>query len=278
MRKFINSMSSALVLATMLQGCVSPSNGNVDRSEQLNLETQERVLLASNNTVGLIEFYQNQLKDAESEHYRIKLAEVYLKKHDPESALFVLTPLTDNLPSSAESTLVAAKAHMDLGQFEVALGMLENAYEQSPVNGEVANLLGVVYAETGQFKQARTMFEVARTHFYSDLKIKNNLALLDILEGNYAAALERISSVATEPSLDKQTRANLLLVMAKNGQQQLVMQELDDSLTENQKMSIYLALKNSDLKTSHGQMPVSNSVADTGQSTILPNVTHELHQ
>ncbi|WP_162062827.1 tetratricopeptide repeat protein [Vibrio taketomensis] len=133
MRKFINSMSSALVLATMLQGCVSPSNGNVDRSDQLNLETQERVLLASNNTVGLIEFYQNQLKDAESEHYRIKLAEVYLKKHDPESALFVLTPLTGKSPSSAESTLVAAKAHMDLGQFEVALGMLENAYEQSPL-------------------------------------------------------------------------------------------------------------------------------------------------
>ncbi|WP_194435196.1 tetratricopeptide repeat protein [Vibrio fluminensis] len=277
MRKLIQSTVVSTLLISMLQGCVASGNTKLADPEELSLETQERVLLASNNTVGLIEFYQQQLKQHDSEDYRIKLAEVYLKKHDPESALFTLSPLMNKAQISVKSSVVAAKAHMDLGDFEVALPLLEQAYKQAPNDGEIANLLGVVYAEQGQLKLARKMFEAARSQFYNDLKIKNNLALLDILEGDYVAALDRLSSVASDPQLDKQTRANLLLVMAKNGQEQMVMRELDDSLTSSQKRNIYLALRNTSLKVSDSSAQ-SESETDIEASAMPSSIAHELSQ
>lgn len=234
-------------------------------SASMNIQTQEKLLEAANNNARLIEFYKSQLKANESEKYRLKLAQAYLREFDAESALFTIKPLLIQSKFSVSSAVVGAKAYIDLGQHEQARSQLEQAIKSAPKDGEVANLLGIVYAEQGDVLKAREMFELARSNFYDDTKIKNNLALLDMMEGERTQALQRIVSLASEPNLDKQLQANLMLIMAKNGQREYVLDGLDSTLSEVQKDKIYRALRDSSFQIRHNENhaivePVSESI------------------
>ncbi|MGF1911517.1 hypothetical protein L4C38_19000 [Vibrio kasasachensis] len=241
----INKQLVSVALLLLLQGCAANGSNSSSPSVEMNLDTQEKLLEAANNNGRLIEFYKTQLKEKESEAYRLKLAQVYLSNFDAESALFTIEPLLTSKKFSIESAVIAGWAHIDLGQHKIAKTLLERAHQLAPQNGEVVNLLGIVYAEQGKLVQARSMFELARSNFYDDMKIKNNLALVDMLEGDRTQALQRLLSLAGEPNIDKQLQANLMLIMAKNGQREYVFDGLDSTLSTVQKDQIYRALRDS---------------------------------
>lgn len=271
MCKIIPPLVITMLFCTVLNGCTTVVPTSQPEQSTLSLDTQERVLKAANNRSGLMEFYKNQLKAYESETYRLKLAEVYLSEFDPESALFTLDPLLSESSLLPESAVVAAKAHMELGQWLDAQSMLEYAHDRRPTDGEIANLLGVVYAEQMKLPLARKMFNLARNNFYNDLKVKNNLALLDILEGNYPQALNRLLLLANDSDVDQQTRANLILAMAKNDQQQAVFDALDPSLTVKQKQHIYGALKSASFAMNKGVgTAVSELESNLSEPTVKP--------
>ncbi|WP_434999432.1 tetratricopeptide repeat protein [Vibrio scophthalmi] len=254
-----------VILFFSLQGCMATGKSANTASASMNIQTQEKLLEAANNNARLIEFYKLQLKANESEKYRLKLAQAYLREFDAESALFTIKPLLVQSKFSVSSAVVAAKAYIDLSQHEQARSQLEQAIKSAPKDGEVANLLGIVYAEQGDVLKARKMFELARSNFYDDTKIKNNLALLDMMEGERTQALQRIVSLASEPNLDKQLQANLMLIMAKNSQREYVLDGLDSTLSEVQKDKIYRALRDSSFQIRHNENhaivePVSESI------------------
>lgn len=235
----------SILLLVLIQGCVTSGAIPQSKSAPLNVETQEKILLAANNQVGLIEFYKSHLKERESTEFRQKLAKTYLSNLDPESALFTIRPLIDKPNTSLESDIIASKAYMDMGDYQNAEAILIAALPGEQRSGEVANLLGIIYAEQGKLTKARTMFESARTSFYDDVKVKNNLALLDMLEGDNLQALQRLAVLLSDEQTDPQLKANLMLIMAKNGQREFVFDGLDKSLTETQAEQIYQALKSS---------------------------------
>lgn len=239
-----------IIVLLLLQGCVASNAITPSKSAPLNIETQEKILLAANNQAGLIEFYKSHLKEKESIEFRQKLAKTYLNNLDPESALFTIRPLIGKSNTSLESNIIASKAHMDMGQYAQAEQILLASQVTDKRAGEVANLLGIIYAEQGQLDKARTMFESARASFYDDVKVKNNLALLDMLEGDNLQALQRLVVLLSDEQGDPQLQANLMLIMAKNGQREFVFDGLDKSLTDVQAEQIYQALKNSAILSS----------------------------
>ncbi len=253
-----------LFLIVFVQGCQATGSTKSTYNEELNIEKQEKVFLATNNNEKLIEFYKQQLRDADSEEYRIKLANVYLDSLDAESSLFVISPLLKGNKGSFESYLVAAKANMELGKSSQAETLLKKAQAIDSSSGEVYNLLGIINVEKGNFEQAREMFEMARSRFYDDVKVKNNLALLDVFEGKQKQALSRLSSLTEEQRADEQIKSNLLVIMAKNGQREFVLDALDSSLSEVHKNKIYLALRDSE-----SFVPHHRTQQDLPQDTLI---------
>ncbi|MFA0412212.1 tetratricopeptide repeat protein [Vibrio renipiscarius] len=261
---------SYFILLALMQGCVPSQSMPKTTITELNAETQEKVLQAANNPTGLIEFYKDQLKVNESTVFRQKLALTYLANFDPESALFTIQPLLNKHDTTVESDIVASKAHMDMGSYPQAEALLLETFKKEQKSGEVANLLGIIYAEQGQLDKARAMFESARRQFYDDVKVKNNLALLDMLEGDHRSALQRLAVILPEEQVDAQLRANLMLIMAKNGQREFVFDQLEPSLTEAQSEQIYQALRESAI------LPLKHSEEAQIQSDDIPQPSEKV--
>lgn len=208
--------------------------------------TKETMLLRANNYQQLIPLYKQRLMDEGEDEVRLKLANAYLKSGDPESALFTVIPLVTESDANIEAFIVQAHSEYELGELDKALRTAELANNIEKNNPEVENLLGVIYAAKHDYVKAREYFTLARTHLYDDIKVKNNLAVLDIIDGDYKKAVQRLLPIYLNDQADEQVKANLLLAMAKLGNYGYVQSLLANKYSDREIANKYMALKEID--------------------------------
>lgn len=228
-----------LLIAITLMGCVSNSTSD----QTLN---KESLLIQANKHSELVVFYKAELVKKDTPETRIKLARSYLQLKDADSALFTMKPLLAQKRVSAEVLLVNAISLFELGQFNQALIDIERAKELEPGNAEILNMSGLIYSANGDYQQARTMFNLARSNFYDDITIKNNLAVLDIIEGHYLDAVQRLMPIYTNEQADAQVQANLMTALAKLGNFEYVRKMLGPEVSEEEAFNYFAALRNSE--------------------------------
>ncbi|KIE20039.1 hypothetical protein SE23_13950 [Vibrio sinaloensis] len=233
------SKLSCFLLVVFLVGCASTNSD--DRA--LN---KEALLLQAQNYNELVGYYKSQLSVRDTEEVRIKLARSYLKIKDADSALFILKPLMAQKKISAEALLLNANSLYELGEFEQGLRDIEKAKEIDPKNAEIQNMAGLLYSANGDYNRARMMFNHARSNFYDDITVKNNLAVLDIIEGHYLDAVQRLMPIYTNDKADAQVQANLMLALAKLGNFDYVKTMLGPEVTEEEAFNHFAALRNSE--------------------------------
>ncbi|CAK4067544.1 tetratricopeptide repeat protein [Vibrio sp. 16] len=233
------SKLSCFLLVVFLVGCASTNSD--DRS--LN---KEALLIQAQNYNELVGYYKSQLSVRDTEEVRIKLARSYLKIKDADSALFILKPLMAQKKISAEALLLNANSLYELGEFEQGLRDIEKAKEIDPKNAEIQNMAGLLYSANGDYNRARMMFNHARSNFYDDITVKNNLAVLDIIEGHYLDAVQRLMPIYTNDKADAQVQANLMLALAKLGNFDYVKTMLGPEVTEEEAFNHFAALRNSE--------------------------------
>ncbi|MGF1806169.1 hypothetical protein L4C31_13055, partial [Aliivibrio sifiae] len=85
-------------------------------------------------------------------------------------------------------------------------------------------------------------------HLYNDSKIKNNLAVLDIIEGKYDQANNRLLHLYMKDQNDPLVQSNLMLAMAKSGELEFMQKVLSPKYTERQISKRYNALRNTELQ------------------------------
>lgn len=233
------SKLSCYLLVVFLVGCASTNSD--DRS--LN---KEALLIQAQNYNELVGYYKSQLSVRDTEEVRIKLARSYLKIKDADSALFILKPLMAQKKISAEALLLNANSLYELGEFEQGLRDIEKAKDIDPKNAEIQNMAGLLYSANGDYNRARMMFNHARSNFYDDITVKNNLAVLDIIEGHYLDAVQRLMPIYTNDKADAQVQANLMLALAKLGNFDYVKTMLGPEVTEEEAFNHFAALRNSE--------------------------------
>jgi outer membrane protein OmpA-like peptidoglycan-associated protein len=104
----------------------------------------------------------------------------------------IYTSATKNFPQSWKGFNNAAYVGLKLGKIDEAIKNLTTADRLSKNNGAVMNNLGVAYAYKNDFNEAEKYFLNA-----NKMGIDNNynLGLVDIVKGNYSAAVNKFSGV-----------------------------------------------------------------------------------
>ncbi|OIQ25100.1 secretion protein [uncultured Vibrio sp.] len=226
-----------LMIALMLSACSST------QATWQKDESKEAIYQKTNNYVQLTQLYKSQLQQHDSHSVREKLSQAYLSMGDAESALFYISPVTEQSHPSVSSLLLQAQAFSELGQYSAAIGRAKQALEQSPKHAQAENLLGTLYGYSYQFDLSRRYFERARAHFYDSVSVNNNLAVLDIAQENYQAAMERLLPLYQRGQMNQQMMANLTLSMAKLGHYRFVENVLSERYSKHQIEKIYQALR-----------------------------------
>lgn len=199
-----------VIILGLLSGCASSQRASSDLSDV----NKEKMFVEANNYEQLIEFYKNELKQQESAESRLKLGQAYLDHGDAESAVFVVSQLSQS-DHSSQSELILAKSFFALGQHEEAKKHVENVLTLDDANGEAYNLLGVILATQGEISLAEEKFIQARRQFYLDSVVKNNLATIYLIQQQYQKSYQLLSSVYQTNPDDETTRANLIVTLIK---------------------------------------------------------------
>ncbi|WP_394144698.1 tetratricopeptide repeat protein [Vibrio atypicus] len=230
---------TVLLSIALFTGCVSTSSS--DRTLD-----KETLLIQAQNYNELVGYYKSELAKKDTTETRIKLARSYLRVKDADSALFTLKPLIAQKNTSSEALLVNASSLYELGDFKQGLIDIEQAKILDPSNAEIQNLSGLLYSANGDYNKARIMFNLARSNFYDDITVKNNLAVLDIIEGHYLDAVQRLMPIYTNEQADSQVQANLMLALAKLGNFEYVRTMLGPEVSEEDAFNHFAALRNSE--------------------------------
>ena len=225
-----------------LQGCATVSGGSsVTHAEEP--PVNEALLIAAENYAGLIVLYKDQLEEAgspiESDEIRLKLSHAYLQVGDPRSALFYIKPVITEGRNDPRFFLLKAKALRAQDKTSAALDAAQSALNLAPGNPEALNLAGLLHADRGDYKDARQYFNAARMHKYDDVTVINNLAVLDILEGDYHTAYNRLMPLYRLGTADEQVRANLAIALARANRYNEFRSIYNSTSSEEEKIALY---------------------------------------
>ncbi len=211
-------------------------------SESSLIQSKIDIYEQTQNYVALSDLYKAELKKEDSEEIREDLAATLLRLEDPENALFYLKPNIEN-DASFQTYYLQASALGDLGKYPQAIKAALLSLEENPDNAEAENLLGILYGYEYQYEKSRRYFQKAQLHFYDSNTIANNLAVLDIAEGNYKQAAQRLLPVYRSRQANEQVVANLILSMAKEQNIEFIQAVLADKYTKKEIERIYQSLQ-----------------------------------
>ncbi len=242
-----------LLVLLWLSGCASDGSSVQTQAEQMSAESREQVLRSTDSREQLITFYKQQLKERPSTQLRIKLIKAYLESGDTESAAFHLAEVDMDEQYAAEIVFLKAQVAYLSADYTLAYQYAQTALSLSSSYPEAENLMGLIQAERGKLSSARAHFLAARRDYYDDAIIKNNLAVLDLIEENYAAAVQKLQPLYVKSEGDRQVTSNLLIAYSKLGKYQAVREILKEQhYPEEQIQSIFLKLRGMSSTGSHG--------------------------
>ena len=110
-----------------------------------------------------------------------------------------------------------ARAYIDTGRPELALGPLDRALSLSPNNPKLLVLLGVVEDVAGRHRQAQAYYKRGLQRSPGDPALHVDFALSLALSGDYPAAVAVLQPMATAPSGTAQERQTLALIYGLEG-------------------------------------------------------------
>ncbi|MDN3681425.1 hypothetical protein QWZ04_13945 [Vibrio tapetis subsp. quintayensis] len=226
----------------LLVGCTS-APANQSAVEEANFSSTEHMLLQTDNHSKLIALYKEELAKSGKTEIRMKLINQYLLAMDYESASFQLANLSEYESEGSEALFYQAKVDFYERKYRQAEMNCLASILVEPEQSSVHNLLGLVYAQTSKTDEARKQFNLARLYYHDDIVIKNNLAMIDILEGDYEAAVERLTPLYINEQADQQVVANLAMAHANLGQFEHVKMLLESHYSTEQITMIYHGLR-----------------------------------
>ena len=218
---FIISLSGCSLLTVKDE--TSSGTHNTLVSEERTFD--EELLIKSKNYKKLIDLYKSRLSEEDDFETRIKLANVYLEKKDPESAIFVLSNVDKNV-SSYKLSYIRASAYYDLQKYALAQNSVKKALELEPNNPEALNLSGILYAEIGDLESARDMFNNARMNMFDDVKIKINLSMIDLFEENYKQVIDRLMPLYTSGFSDSEEAKPIFAIALAKERKKAILYDL----------------------------------------------------
>jgi tight adherence protein D len=202
-----------LLVSVLLTGCVAGS-ATTEKPKYTNKQLVE----SSGNSQELIKLYKKELLAKDTPETRVKLVSSYINTKDYESAIFYLQPLIGSDKPNAEAYFLYGKAKFGLNEQSQAQLALQKAIRLNPNHGEALNLYGVISAYNGDYVQARNYFVQARQRMIDDVTVKNNLAMVDLIEGKYEAAVDKLTPLLAQGNSSPKVRSNLAFAYAKLGQ------------------------------------------------------------
>ena len=232
----------SILLVSLMTGCAVTTPVTTETAALPN----ETLLKATENYPGLLDLYKHQLKNAatpeESDRQRLNIASIYLSISDPESALFYLNPVIEGGYDGADAWLLASRAHLAVSQHYKARLAALRALGADSENPAIYNQIGLTYAHQGNYPLARSYFNQGRDRLLDDATAINNLALVDILEGDYQRAVNRLLPLYTAGLADDTVQANLMLALVHNGDMATFRAIHSDAKTEKESRQLFQAL------------------------------------
>lgn len=226
----------------LLAGCTSEPASH-STVQEANFSSTEHMLLQTDNHSKLIALYKEELAKSGKTEIRMKLINQYLLAMDYESASFQLANLSEYESTNYEALFYKAKVDFYEQKYYSAEKHCLASLIGKPEQASVHNLLGLIYAQTNNTTEARKQFTLARLYYHDDIVIKNNLAMVDIIEGDYKTAVERLTPLYVNDQADQQVIANLAMAHANLGQFEYVKMLLEDSYSIEQISMIYHGLR-----------------------------------
>ncbi|MDG3085987.1 secretion protein [Vibrio hannami] len=268
-----------LVAIFSLVGCVTKTTqSQQELADNASFESREELLVSTNNSEKLIEFYRESLRNRESTEIRVKLVSAYVDMKDYDSAAFHVEQITPDKAQLASISFLKAKIYFAKGSVDDALVYADQALKSQPEMAETENLLGLIWAEKGDYQKSRNYFLLARKHFFDDVIIKNNLAVLDLIEGNYMDVVGRLYPIYEKGNEDPQVLSNLALAYAKlDMYKPLEVVLKDQGYTKEQAQQIYVTLRLMESDLNQDDLSHLNAVDSTDlQGKAIPTNTQAI--
>ena len=114
-------------------------------------------------------------------------------------------------PGNAQAYTVLGKAYSSAGQYDQAEAVYQKALQRQPADWHAQLLLGLFYQDRGRISDARSAFQSALKLTPNNELLYRNLAVLDMLEGKFRDASDRI---AKTPYFEPVARTYLTLGLA----------------------------------------------------------------
>lgn len=239
-----------ILFSIVMTGCANTSNrGSIGNAFNNSGAIDEGMLIKSSNYNRLIELYRDQLAKRENSQVRYKLAKAYVDNNDNESAIFTLQPLLERRRVDSDVLFLSGLAHYNLGNLDSAYRAFNITLEKKPDSAKAYNMTGIIYAHKNELTNARTAFNRARSLMYDDITIKNNLAMLDLIEGKYEDAADKLLPLYlnSRGTLDESVKANLAMTMAKLGNFDYLASLYADKYSRRELLEAYKHLKVSEV-------------------------------
>lgn len=268
-----------LIAILSIAGCVTKTTeSQQELADNASFQSQEELLLSTNNTEKLIEFYRESLRNKESNDIRIKLVSAYVDAKDYDSASFHVEQIIPDEQQQANVLFLKAKIYFAKGQVEPALNHVTKALELKPGMAQAENLLGMIWAQKGNYEVSRHYFLQARKHFFDDVIIKNNLAVLDLIEGYYEEALGRLYPIYEKGSEDPKVLSNLVMAYAKLNMYKPMEAVLQDQgYTIDQAQQVFIALRKMESDIQQDDLSHLSSIDNEQvQNKIKPPNSHAI--
>ncbi len=158
--------------------------------------------LAQNDLPGAVQGLNEALTLApDMTEATLLLAELDLRRGNPGAAITSLTRLVGKQPGRVDARLLLAAAHRAARQTEAALKIYDDLSRRFPTNPQPAFLRGLVLGQEGKTAEARRSFEQALQFAPQFTAALEQLVNLDLSEGRFAAAAQRVQAEITrEPT------------------------------------------------------------------------------
>lgn len=154
------------------------------------------------------------------------LAQLEIKTGDTDSALDLLKPLVAQQPQFVEARLLVADAYRIKGDFNDALHIYQQLEKEFPKNSQIPLLTGMTFAQQLNEAAARQEFNHVLALAPENVSAQEELAQLDLADGHYASAQDRVERVIVkEPqqAFPEILLAKIFLVQGQTNQAEMAL-------------------------------------------------------
>ncbi|WP_299014181.1 pilus assembly protein TadD [uncultured Photobacterium sp.] len=221
-----NNLKVVIPIVFALSGCVSTGGANSE------LESKESLLISSNETAQLVQFYKDNLKENAS--YKLKLVQVYLDLKDVKSAELYSSTFDEDDYEKPEYLYTMAKMNYLKHEYSKTTELLEQFRDASGDERRYFFLSGKVFAEQGLYEKSISAFERSRQLGMPDNNIKNNIAVVKIMRHDFSSAVKILYDLYLQTPNDSKLRSNLILASVKAGRNDIALDALKDIYNDEQ--------------------------------------------